>query len=163
MVRKKLGRGRKNRCRFCTKEGCPRPAFVDYKDVPTLKKLCTSQGKLFSRKRSGNCAAFQRAVKDAIKRARFMALLPYVGEWRGERGAERRAARRKSAGGRLPPRVPPAFVRGTRCQRRAAPGATAAPSCGLRKASPDASSVLNPAGWCNGSPGCRPSRGARFA
>src|SRR5262249_37140839 len=76
----KLGRGRKNRCRFCTKEGCPRPAFVDYKDVPTLKKLCTSQGKLFSRKRSGNCAAFQRAVKDAIKRARFMALLPYVGE-----------------------------------------------------------------------------------
>ena len=49
-------------------------------DVPTLKKLCTSQGKLFSRKRSGNCAAFQRAVKDAIKRARFMSLLPYVGE-----------------------------------------------------------------------------------
>jgi len=41
---------------------------------------CTSQGKLFSRKRSGNCAAFQRAVKDAVKRARFMALLPYVGE-----------------------------------------------------------------------------------
>src|SRR5690348_6361799 len=80
MVRKKLGRGRKNRCRFCTKEGCPRPAFVDYKDVQTLKKLCTSQGKLFSRKRSGNCAAFQRAVKDAIKRARFMALMPYVGE-----------------------------------------------------------------------------------
>jgi small subunit ribosomal protein S18 len=80
MVRKKLGRGRKNRCRFCTKEGCPRPAFVDYKDVQGLKKMCTSQGKLFSRKRSGNCAAFQRAVKDAIKRARFMALMPYVGE-----------------------------------------------------------------------------------
>src|SRR5205807_6925647 len=80
MVRKKLGRGRKNRCRFCTKEGCPRPAFVDYKDVPTLKKLCTSQGKLFSRKRSGNCAAFQRAVAVAVKRARFMALLPYVGD-----------------------------------------------------------------------------------
>jgi small subunit ribosomal protein S18 len=80
MVRKKLGRNRKNRCRFCTKEGCPRPAFVDYKDVQGLKKMCTSQGKLFSRKRSGNCAAFQRAVKDAIKRARFMALMPYVGE-----------------------------------------------------------------------------------
>ncbi len=80
MVRKKLGRNRKNRCRFCTKEGCPRPAFVDYKDVQTLKKLCTRQGKMFSRKRSGNCAAFQRAVKDAVKRARFMALLPYVGE-----------------------------------------------------------------------------------
>ena len=80
MVRKKLGRGRKNRCRFCTKDGCPRPAFVDYKDVQTLKKLCTSQGKMFSRKRSGNCAAFHGAVKDAVKRARFMALMPYVGE-----------------------------------------------------------------------------------
>src|SRR5437899_2060228 len=77
---KKRRRGRKNRCRFCTKEGCPRPVFVDYKDVQGLKKLCTSQGKLFSRKRSGNCAAYQRAVKDAVKRARFMALLPYVGE-----------------------------------------------------------------------------------
>jgi small subunit ribosomal protein S18 len=80
MARKKLARSRKNRCRFCTKEGCPRPAFVDYKDVATLKKLCTSQGKLFSRKRSGSCAAFQRAVGVAVKRARFMALLPYVGE-----------------------------------------------------------------------------------
>jgi small subunit ribosomal protein S18 len=80
MIRKKLGKGRNNRCRFCTKEGCPRPAFVDYKDIPTLKKLCTQQGKLHSRKRSGNCAAYQRAVAVAVKRARFMALLPYVGE-----------------------------------------------------------------------------------
>jgi small subunit ribosomal protein S18 len=36
-------------------------------------------GKVLARKRAGNCAAFQRAVKDAIKRARFLALLPYVG------------------------------------------------------------------------------------
>ena len=57
------------RCRFCTKEGCPRPAFVDYKDVSNLKKLITSQGKMFSRKRSGLCATFQRATSDAIKRA----------------------------------------------------------------------------------------------
>jgi small subunit ribosomal protein S18 len=35
---------------------------------------------MFSRKRSGNCAAFQRASSSAVKRARFMALLPYVGE-----------------------------------------------------------------------------------
>jgi small subunit ribosomal protein S18 len=80
MVRKKLGRGRKNRCRFCTKDGCPRPAFVDYKDIPTLKKLCTSQAKMMSRKRTGSCAPFQRASKDAIKRARFLALMPYVGD-----------------------------------------------------------------------------------
>jgi small subunit ribosomal protein S18 len=42
--------------------------------------MCTNQSKMFSRKRSGNCAAFQRAVSSAVKRARYMALLPYVGE-----------------------------------------------------------------------------------
>ena len=56
MPRKKFGRNRKNRCRFCTHEGCPRPAYVDYKDVGLLKKLCTNQNKMFSRKRSGSCA-----------------------------------------------------------------------------------------------------------
>jgi len=79
-MRKARARGRKARCRFCTKAGCPRPAFVDYKDVALLRKMCTGMGKVLSRKRSGSCAAFQRAVKDAVKRARFMALLPYVGE-----------------------------------------------------------------------------------
>src|SRR5881296_2514063 len=62
MVRKKLTKSRKSRCRFCTKEGCPRPAFVDYKDVATLKKLTNVQGKMLSRKRTGTCAAFQRAI-----------------------------------------------------------------------------------------------------
>jgi small subunit ribosomal protein S18 len=85
VLKKQYGRPRKNRCRFCTKEGCPRPAFVDYKDVPTLKKMCTNQGKMLSRKRTGSCAAFQRAVADAIKRARFMALIPYVGDGFGAR------------------------------------------------------------------------------
>lgn len=80
MIQKKALRSRKNRCRFCTKEGCPRPAFVDYKDVPSMKKLVTSQGKLFSRKRSGLCAAYQRAVSVAVKRSRFMGLMPFVGE-----------------------------------------------------------------------------------
>ena len=80
MKRKQLGKSRKGRCRFCTKDGCPRPAFVDFKDVTNLKKMVTSQGKLFSRKRSGLCATFQREVGTAVKRARFMGLLPYVGE-----------------------------------------------------------------------------------
>ena len=68
MPRKKFGRNRKNRCRFCTRDGCPRPAYVDYKDIGLLKKLCTNQNKLFSRKRSGSCAAFQRAASAAVKR-----------------------------------------------------------------------------------------------
>ena len=80
MIRTKKLSARKSRCRFCTKEGCPRPAFVDYKDVTSLKKLVSGQSKLFSRKRSGLCAPFQRAASNAVKRARFIGLLPYVGE-----------------------------------------------------------------------------------
>lgn len=63
------------KCRFCREK----IAEVDYKDIPTLTKLTTQQGKLFSRKRSGNCAHHQRSSRTAIKRARFMALIPYVG------------------------------------------------------------------------------------
>ena len=61
-------------CRFC-REG---KEYVDYKDIDTLQKLLTHRGKIFSRKRSGNCASCQRKVKRAIKRARFMALLPFT-------------------------------------------------------------------------------------
>jgi small subunit ribosomal protein S18 len=52
---------------------------VNYKNLPSLQKLCTQQGKLFSRKRSGNCAFHQRQVKLAIKQSRFVGLMPYVG------------------------------------------------------------------------------------
>ncbi|MFQ5807213.1 MAG: 30S ribosomal protein S18 [Phycisphaerae bacterium] len=51
---------------------------IDYKDVATLHRLTSAQGKLFSRKRSGLSAPVQRRVALAVKRARFMALLPYV-------------------------------------------------------------------------------------
>ncbi len=64
-----------NKCRFCR----AKVKHVDYKDVATLSKLTTPQGKMFSRKRAGNCAFHQRSFKTAIKRARFLALLPYVG------------------------------------------------------------------------------------
>jgi small subunit ribosomal protein S18 len=58
----------------------PRPMFVDYKDLELLSKLTNRQGKIVSRRKSGCTAASQHAVTLAIKRARFMALLPYVGE-----------------------------------------------------------------------------------
>jgi len=89
-MRKSHGRGRKGRCKFCTKAGCPRPAFVDYKDVALLRKMCTGMGKVLGRRRTGSCAAFQRAVADAVKRARFMALLPYVGDGFGSSSGPRR-------------------------------------------------------------------------
>ncbi len=58
----------------------PRPMYVDYKDIELLKKLTNRQGKIISRRKSGCTAISQHAVTKAIKRARFMALLPYVGE-----------------------------------------------------------------------------------
>ncbi len=58
----------------------PRPMFVDYKDIELLKKLVNRHGKIVSRRKSGCTAVSQHAVALAIKRARFMALLPYVGE-----------------------------------------------------------------------------------
>jgi small subunit ribosomal protein S18 len=63
------------KCRFCREK----VKEADYKDLGAMTKLTTQQGKFFSRKRSGNCAAHQRSCKLAIKRARFMALVPYVG------------------------------------------------------------------------------------
>jgi small subunit ribosomal protein S18 len=54
--------------------------YVDYKDLDLLKKLTNRQGKIIGRRKSGCAAASQHAVSTAIKRARFMAMLPYAGE-----------------------------------------------------------------------------------
>jgi len=61
-------------CRFC--RGAVK--YIDYKDIDTLQRLLTNRGKIYSRKRSGNCAGCQRKAQRAIKRARYMALLPYT-------------------------------------------------------------------------------------
>ena len=58
----------------------PRPMFVDYKDLELLGKLTNRQGRIVSRRKSGCTAVSQHAVAEAVKRARFMALMPYVGE-----------------------------------------------------------------------------------
>lgn len=52
--------------------------YVDYKDAEFLKKFLNEQGKMLPRRITGNSLKFQRKVSDAIKRARQMALLPYV-------------------------------------------------------------------------------------
>lgn len=61
-------------CRFCREK----KTYIDYKDVEMLQKLLTNRGKIFSRKRSGNCASCQRKMNQAIKRARFISLLPFT-------------------------------------------------------------------------------------
>lgn len=53
--------------------------IVDYKEVEVLRKFLTSSSKLMSRKRAGTSAQEQTALKAAVKRARFMALIPYTG------------------------------------------------------------------------------------
>jgi small subunit ribosomal protein S18 len=58
----------------------PRPMYVDYKDVDLLARLTNRQGRIVSRRKTGCGAASQHAVTQAIKRARFMALLPYVAD-----------------------------------------------------------------------------------
>ena len=51
---------------------------MDYKDIDDLRRLMTPNGKIYSRKRLGTNATEQRRVSQAIKRARFMGLLPYT-------------------------------------------------------------------------------------
>ncbi|MFN5986808.1 MAG: 30S ribosomal protein S18, partial [Chitinophagaceae bacterium] len=51
---------------------------VDYKDIEFLKKFINEQGKMLPRRLSGNSLKYQRKVADAVKKARQMALLPYV-------------------------------------------------------------------------------------
>ena len=58
----------------------PRPMYVDYKDVDLLKKLINRHGRIVGRRKTGCTAVSQHAVSRAIKRARYMALLPYTGE-----------------------------------------------------------------------------------
>jgi small subunit ribosomal protein S18 len=51
---------------------------IDYKDTETLKRFLNPHGKIMPRRRTGLSAGSQRALAEAVKRARFMALLPYI-------------------------------------------------------------------------------------
>ncbi|MCA9276349.1 MAG: 30S ribosomal protein S18 [Phycisphaerales bacterium] len=52
--------------------------YVDYKDVESLRRMMTPNGKIYGRKRLGTNARQQRMVANAVKRARFMGLLPFT-------------------------------------------------------------------------------------
>ncbi|MGQ9860066.1 MAG: 30S ribosomal protein S18 [Thermodesulfobacteriota bacterium] len=68
------GFGRRKVCRFCADKSLP----IDYKDTKTLRFFTTERGKIVPRRISGNCARHQRALTQAIKRARHLALMPYT-------------------------------------------------------------------------------------
>ena len=52
--------------------------YIDYKDTDILKKFLNPHGRILSRKRTGISAKYQRQLASAVKRARFLSLLPYV-------------------------------------------------------------------------------------
>ena len=64
----------KKQCFFCTANR----DLVDYKDVPTIRQFMSTQGKIYPRRKSGLCAGHQRSAAEAIKRARFLALVPFT-------------------------------------------------------------------------------------
>ncbi|MBQ9942555.1 MAG: 30S ribosomal protein S18 [Christensenellaceae bacterium] len=77
MSRRPRGRRpRKKVCAFCAEKA----TSIDYKDVAKLRKFITESGKISPRRATGVCAKHQRELAIAIKRARIMALLPYVAE-----------------------------------------------------------------------------------
>ena len=67
---------KKKVCAFCVAG----EKSIDYKDVAKIKKYITEKGKILPRRQTGVCARHQRELCTAIKRARNMALLPYVGD-----------------------------------------------------------------------------------
>ena len=67
-------RRRKKVCIFCE----DKIAYIDYKDSAKLRKFISERGKILPRRISGTCSKHQRELNTAIKRARQVALLPYV-------------------------------------------------------------------------------------
>jgi small subunit ribosomal protein S18 len=66
---------KKKVCKFCNQK-----LKIDYKDADTLRRFITERGKILPRRITGTCAKHQRALALAIKRARILALLPFVGD-----------------------------------------------------------------------------------
>lgn len=65
---------KKRFCRFCH----DKVKTIDYKDVKRLEAFITERGKILASRMSGNCAKHQRRIAEAIKKARFISLMPYL-------------------------------------------------------------------------------------
>jgi len=74
--------GRRKPCPYCR----DKVEQVDYKDISALRRFITDRGKIRSRRITGACRRHQNQVARAVKRARELALLPYVAEGSGGRG-----------------------------------------------------------------------------
>jgi small subunit ribosomal protein S18 len=67
---------RKRHCRFCV----DKVPYVDFKDIILIRRFTSDKAKIKARRSTGNCSQHQRQLARAIKRARYMALLPYLRE-----------------------------------------------------------------------------------
>ena len=76
MERPQRGRKRRKVCSFCV----DRVEHVDYKDTSRLRRFLSERSKILPRRMTGTCARHQRDLTEAIKRARHLALLPFVTE-----------------------------------------------------------------------------------
>lgn len=76
MERPRGRRPKKKVCMFCV----DKVESIDYKDTAKLRRYVSERGKIVPRRISGNCAKHQRQLTTAIKRARIVALLPFVSE-----------------------------------------------------------------------------------
>ncbi|MBI4685776.1 MAG: 30S ribosomal protein S18 [Nitrospirae bacterium] len=65
---------RRKFCRFCSEK----VAFIDYKDVKTMRSYLTDKGKILPQRMTGACAKHQRELTEAIKRARNIAILSFL-------------------------------------------------------------------------------------
>src|SRR3954463_4996884 len=74
---RRWGPPRRKVCRFCV----DRVIDIDYKNTTILRNFITERGKMISARSAGNCAKHQRMLTVAIKRARNIALLPYLVIW----------------------------------------------------------------------------------
>jgi small subunit ribosomal protein S18 len=72
--RRERRKGRKKVCSFCV----DKVEQIDYKDSGRLRRYITERGKILPRRITGNCAKHQRQLTVSIKRARYLALLPYT-------------------------------------------------------------------------------------
>lgn len=67
---------RRKVCEFCN----DKDKKIDYKDTATLRPYISDRGKIEARRKTGTCAKHQRTLAKAVKRARYLALLPYVSD-----------------------------------------------------------------------------------
>lgn len=74
--RRNVKKGRKKVCNFCVEK----VEYIDYKDVPRLRRYISDRAKILPRRVTGTCAKHQRELTTAIKRARHIAILPYTAD-----------------------------------------------------------------------------------